>query len=145
VKQVNVTFQFSKDCPHNLSGTCVYRGIGLVVDNSDCKDGRCKEPPSWCPLPTAENSGAQPAQTNNSAMLKLPTLEECVKQVRHIWNEEYIPTEVSEAIEAVLDFIGRQNQHSANVNDVTSRCPVGNRFHPAEWRRQDTVESSVKQ
>jgi hypothetical protein len=48
--------------------------------------------------------------SHNIATLKLPTLEECVKQVRHIWNEEYIPTEVSEAIEAVLDFIGRQNQ-----------------------------------
>ena len=49
-------------------------------------------------------------RSDNSAMLKLPTLEECVKQVRHIWNEEYVTTEVSEAIEAILDFIGRQNQ-----------------------------------
>lgn len=82
MKQVNVTFQFSKDCPHNLSGTCVYRGIGLVVDNSDCSNGTCKEPPSWCPLPTAENSGEQPAQTNNSDYAT-------AQQVFCEWKEEF--------------------------------------------------------
>jgi hypothetical protein len=56
MKNVNVTFEFSKDCPYNLSGTCVFKGIGLKGKDSDCSNGRCKEPPEWCPLPTINNS-----------------------------------------------------------------------------------------
>ena len=77
MKQVNVTFQFSKDCPHNLSGTCVYRGIGLVVDDSDCSNGRCKEPPSWCPLPTAEELGTPAVQQATAKGNAIALLAEC--------------------------------------------------------------------
>lgn len=56
MKTVNVTFEFAKDCPYNLDGTCVFPGIGLTVDNTDCSNGRCKKPQDWCPLPEPANS-----------------------------------------------------------------------------------------
>ena len=50
MKNVNVTFRFSKDCPYNLDGTCINQ-----CDNLDCGIGK-SEPPSQCPLQSVANS-----------------------------------------------------------------------------------------
>lgn len=50
MKKVNIIFEFAKDCPYNLYGTC----INSTIRQTDCGIGK-KLPPKYCPLPEAPN------------------------------------------------------------------------------------------
>ncbi len=104
MKQVNVTFQFSKDCPYNLDGTFISKGTVSL----SCGIGK-NVPPSWCPLPTAENSGAQPAQTGSSAMLSASQINIALKAMEY---DEHRMSFISECMTGICHYCGQ----------VTDRC-----------------------
>jgi nickel-dependent lactate racemase len=61
-------------------------------------------------------SNDQKTQLDNKVKkLKLPTLKECVKQVRFIWNDSTIPLETEMAIKVVLKFIGKKLKPDFNA------------------------------